>query len=265
MYPFISNLYHKKNQSKIEIKYSESVSKTDSDIISRELERARQYNQENSISITQLSEEELFELISIYEELLVIENDKIMGYIDIPKIDVSLPIYHGTSNETLENGCGHMFKSSLPVGGSSTHCVLTAHSGLANKKMFSDIDLLEIGDIIIIKVLGETLTYKVVNTKIVLPTQIEATKIIKDKDLLSLVTCTPFGINSHRLIVTSERVENLDKNNIINNQKNTITESTWKKEYESSLCNGMLMVVIICTIVILPIRHHSKIQHPTTK
>ena len=141
-----------------------------------------------------------------YEDLLNIAGNGIMGFVVIPKISVNLPIYHGTDTQTLAAGVGHLLGSSLPVGGSNTHAVLTAHSGMSSQKMFSDIDELKIGDLFYLEVLGETLAYQVDQIKTVLPEDTTYLQIGGDEDFCTLVTCTPFGINTHRLLVRGERV-----------------------------------------------------------
>jgi sortase A len=131
-----------------------------------------------------------------------------MGYIDIPVIDIEIPIYHYTNEDTLKKGAGHLFGSSLPVGGKGTHCVLSAHRGLPSAKLFSELNLVETGDAFYIHVLGKTLKYEVDQTMVVEPYQTESLAVSEGKDLVTLVTCTPYGVNSHRLLVRGTRIEN---------------------------------------------------------
>ena len=145
-----------------------------------------------------------------YLEVLNINNN-IMGYITIPKISLKLPIYHGTSSEVLEKGIGHIETTALPIGGTSRHSVLTGHRGLPTARLFSDLDKLEIGDYIYINILDEILTYEVYDLEVIEPTEIEHLRPIKNRDLITLVTCTPYGINTHRLLVHTERVNNTEK------------------------------------------------------
>jgi sortase A len=131
-----------------------------------------------------------------------------MGYIDIPVIDIEIPIYHYTNEDTLKKGAGHLFGSSLPVGGKGTHCVLSAHRGLPSAKLFSELNLVETGDAFYIHVLGKTLKYEVDQTMVVEPYQTESLAVSEGKDLVTLVTCTPYGINTHRMLIRGHRVEN---------------------------------------------------------
>ena len=143
-----------------------------------------------------------------YENLLNINNDGMIGYITIDKIKVELPIYHGTSEEVLSKSVGHLEGSSLPVGGIGTHSVLSAHRGLPSSKLFTDLDKLEIGDIFTINILNQMLTYEIDKITIVKPNEIEGLKIEEGKDYITLLTCTPYGINTHRLLVRGTRIEN---------------------------------------------------------
>ncbi len=145
-----------------------------------------------------------------YEKLLNISGDGVMGYMEIPSIKVTLPISHGTSDEILEKGVGHVDWSSLPVGGKSTHCVLSSHRGLPSAKLFTDLDKLELGDTFMLCILDEVLTYKVDQILIVKPEETEALSITEGEDYCTLVTCTPYGINTHRLLVRGHRIDNED-------------------------------------------------------
>lgn len=145
-----------------------------------------------------------------YENLLNISGDGVMGYMEIPSIKVTLPISHGTSDEVLERGVGHVDWSSLPVGGKSTHCVLSSHRGLPSAKLFTDLDKLELGDTFMLFILDEVLTYKVDQILIVKPEETEALSITEGEDYCTLATCTPYGINTHRLLVRGHRIDNED-------------------------------------------------------
>lgn len=144
-----------------------------------------------------------------YEQLLNVAGDGILGHISIPKIEVSLPIYHGTDESVLQKGAGHLAGSSLPVGGAGTHCVLSAHRGLPSSKLFTDLDQMEVRDIFILQVLDETLIYEVDQIKVVKPEEMEYLAINEEKDYCTLLTCTPYGINTHRLLVRGHRVKNV--------------------------------------------------------
>jgi sortase A len=142
-----------------------------------------------------------------YNSLLNFDGSGIMGYLEIPKIKVRLTIYHGTDEPTLENGVGHLEGTSLPIGGNSTHCVLSGHRGLPSAKLFTDLDKLENGDLFYIYILGETHAYEVDQVLVVEPTQVESLKITPEQDYVTLLTCTPYGVNSHRLLVRGHRTE----------------------------------------------------------
>lgn len=142
-----------------------------------------------------------------YAKQLTYQHDPMMSWVDIPSINVSLPIYHGTTEDTLMNGVGHLEGTSLPVGGVSTHCVLTAHSGMAGATMFDDIRMLQDGDIVLLHTMDETLAYKVIGRETVLPDEMDSLKVQEGRDLVTLVTCTPYGVNDHRLLVHCERTE----------------------------------------------------------
>ena len=146
-----------------------------------------------------------------YNGLLNVTGNGMMGAIEIPKIDVHLPIFHGTSDEVLNRAVGHVQGSSLPVGGENTRCILTGHSGLANAKLFTRLDELVVGDYIYLNVLDQILAYQVSDVQVIEPEEVDKVQIIPEKDLVSLITCTPFGINSHRLVVTGERVDYIEE------------------------------------------------------
>jgi sortase A len=154
--------------------------------------------------VAQMSDDE-------YNETLNILGNGLMGYIDIPTIDCTLPIYHGTDETVLQSGAGHIEGSSLPVGGESTHCVILAHRGLPSAKLFSALDKVTVGDTFTLNTLNEVLTYEVDQIKIVLPEEVDDLRIVDGKDYCTLVTCTPYGVNTHRLLVRGHRVENTEE------------------------------------------------------
>lgn len=206
LYPTLSDYWNSFHQSRAIANYAESVAQLDDKQYDEILESAREYNSSliQRAGILSLSEEELEE----YNRQLNVSDDGIMGYIEIPSIDVHLPIYHGTEDTVLQVAVGHIEGSSLPVGGVGTHAVLSGHRGLPSAKLFTDLDELVVGDTFIFRILDETLTYEVDQILIVEPQEIEALMIDPEKDLCTLVTCTPYGINSHRLLVRGHRVEN---------------------------------------------------------
>lgn len=203
LYPTLSEYVNSRVRRHTISDYLTEVEEMGDDVYARMLEDARDYNTQPSVSPTTIAPSRR----ELYQSLLNHDGRGIMGYIEIPKIDVNLPIYHGTSEKVLQVGAGHLEGSSLPVGGESTHCVLSGHRGLPSAKLFTDIDQLEAGDTFMLHVLNETLTYEVDQILVVLPDETDALKIVEGEDYCTLVTCTPYGINSHRLLVRGHRVE----------------------------------------------------------
>jgi sortase A len=206
LYPSVSDYWNSLHQTKAISEYNEAVSEMSSDEYNRVLSEARDYNSKlkpgnTNLTLTEAQRE-------IYNSMLNISKDGTMGYIEIPSINCTLPIYHGTSASVLEAGVGHIEGSSLPVGGESTHCVLSSHRGLPSAKLFSNLDKLTEGDIFILRTLDEVLTYEVDQILIVLPDDVSALTIESGKDYCTLVTCTPYGVNTHRLLVRGHRVPN---------------------------------------------------------
>ena len=208
LYPTVSNYWNSFHQSKTIASYAEKIAQMDESETEQIWERAVQFNRkllEHGNNNWKMSEEETRE----YEEILDISGTGIMGYIEIPSINVSLPIYHGVSHAVLQVAVGHLPGSGFPVGGAGTHCALSGHRGLPSAMLFTNLDKLAVGDIFILNVLDQTLTYEVDQISIVLPDDSTKLSIEKDQDLCTLITCTPYGINSHRLLVRGHRVENL--------------------------------------------------------
>ncbi|MBD9336067.1 MAG: class C sortase [[Ruminococcus] faecis] len=204
-YPFISNMVAQRHASQVVKDYETNVEEMDEEKIDAMKEAAKKYNEQLSNVVSVDDENENNEQGESYADLLDIGES--LGYITIPKIDVNLPIYNGTSQDVLSKGVGHMEQSSYPLGGESTHCVLTGHRGLPSAVLFTDLDKLEIGDEFYLHVLDEILAYKVDQIKVVEPNESGDLEIIDGKDYCTLVTCTPYAINSHRLLVRGERTE----------------------------------------------------------
>lgn len=206
LYPTVSDYWNSTRQSRAIVEYTQQVSDIEQTLYDQTWADAQAYNQAllSKEDRYELSEEEQAE----YDSLLDITGDGIMGYIEIPSIRCSLPICHGTDEDVLRNAVGHIEGTSLPVGGESTHCVLSGHRGLPSARLFTDLDELEAGDLFILRVLDEVLTYEVDQIKIVEPQELDALEIEEGKDYCTLVTCTPYGVNSHRLLVRGHRVEN---------------------------------------------------------
>lgn len=204
-YPFISNMVAQRHASQVVKDYETNVEEMDEEKIDAMKEAAKKYNEQLSNVVSVDDENENNEQGESYADLLNIGES--LGYITIPKIDVNLPIYNGTSQDVLSKGVGHMEQSSYPLGEESTHCVLTGHRGLPSAVLFTDLDKLEIGDEFYLHVLDEILAYKVDQIKVVEPNESGDLEIIDGKDYCTLVTCTPYAINSHRLLVRGERTE----------------------------------------------------------
>lgn len=206
LYPTVSDYWNSLHASQAVAAYAENVQSMEQQQYDDLLEKAREYNQELSSQTMDfyLTEEKRLD----YESQLNVGGTGIIGYIEIPVISISLPIYHGTSESVLQIAVGHLDWSSLPVGGDSTHCILSGHRGLPSAKLFTNLDEMNLGDTFVIRVLDEVLTYEVDQILIVEPTDTSALMIEQGKDLCTLMTCTPYGINSHRLLVRGHRIEN---------------------------------------------------------
>ena len=209
LYPSVSDYWNSFHQSRAIATYAEQVANIDNDIYAQLWEDARAYNQtlvgkENRFQITDEERE-------TYESLLNVGGNGIIGYIEIAKIGCSLPIYHGTDEGVLQIAVGHIEGTSLPTGGESTHCVVSGHRGLPSAKLFTDLDKLIPGDTFVLRVLDETMTYEVDQILIVEPHELDALQIEEGKDYCTLVTCTPYGINTHRLLVRGHRVANAEE------------------------------------------------------
>lgn len=204
LYPSISQYWNSKVQSKAVSNYNDSLIEMNEQDYSRYLTDAKDYNRRLASLNYPLLEAKS---IKGYESALNIQGNGIMGYISIDKIGVELPMYHGISDSVLSVAVGHIEGSSLPIGGESTHSALSAHRGLPNAKLFTNLDKLEIGDTFTLNILGDTLTYQVDQIKTVKPNEVNDLQIEEGKDFCTLVTCTPYGINTHRLLVRGERVK----------------------------------------------------------
>ena len=250
LYPMISTWYNERHQAEVHIHYQEKVEQVDNTKLIEAKELAVAYNQTilpGAQDEDSFSNEALLNAIEDYAGLLNLAGDGIMGYVEIPKIGVTLPIFHGTNNSSLERGVGHLLGSSLPVGGESTHSVLTAHSGMASQKMFSDLDRMKIGDVFYLDVLGERLAYQVDQIKTVLPYDTTYLQTEIGSDLCTLVTCTPFGVNTHRLLVRGTRIPYEEAEVIVEEKLETEepVKSTWEQQYLQGIIIGVSAVVIL--------------------
>lgn len=222
-YPLVSSLIERQYQKSAVATYQQAVQEKDNSEIKEIFQKANEYNsmlfQTNGAIIGNVNTEILSE--ESYQSLLNQGGTGIMGSIEIPKIGVDLPIYHGTENDVLSNGIGHLERTSLPIGGENTHCILTGHRGLPNSKLFTRLDELKENDLFYLNIFGEMLAYKVNQIEVIEPDEVEKLDIQDGKDLVSLITCTPYGLNTHRLVVTGERVSyekkvynNIEKNRL---------------------------------------------------
>ena len=239
LYPLVGELLSEKYHSDVETAYTAAIKDTDDAELTTQRQAAEQYNA--MLSGAAIAEGGASAPPLPYAEQLTVGG--VICYIDIPKINVYLPVQHGTGAETLEKSVGHVVGTSLPVGGSSTHAVLSAHSGLASSKLFSDIDQLAVGDTFYIHVLGDTLAYKVDSINTVLPTDTRLLQIEDGKDYVTLVTCTPFGVNTHRLLVRGHRVPYLPEQEATAAEE-TRAASSWTHHYLTGLAIGLGTVVV---------------------
>ena len=213
LYPSFSNWWNDQHQTKAIANYTDFVMTLKEEDYSDLWKSAEEYNKDlmtrsNSYLLTEEQQQR-------YEQELNAAGNGIMAVIDIPSIDVTMPIYHGTSDAVLQVAIGHIDWSSLPTGGASTHCVISGHRGLPSARLFTDLDQLTVGDFFMLNVLDQVLTYEVDQILIVLPDETDALLIEEGKDLCTLVTCTPYGVNSHRLLVRGHRVENMEEAQVV--------------------------------------------------
>lgn len=265
VYPIVSNLLYEKDQSQVLTQYNETVENTKQEELDAQWQAAQAYNEsllESEAFLTDPFNPELAldPTVEPYASLLNLEGDGIMGYLEIPAISLNLPVYHGTTADVLEKGVGHLQNSSLPVGGESTHTVLTGHTGLAGKRLFTDLSQVEVGDVFYLYILGRTLAYEVEAINIVEPDQTELLVVTPGQDQATLVTCYPYGINTHRLLVQGTRVpyeEAVEQQQT--GQPDRQTRSVWESEYQKAvlLCLAVYLP-LTAVVVILLLRRRSR-------
>ena len=257
LYPLISNLYENADHSEVIQSYQEDVNAMNNEQLQEELKKARRYN--DALHDLVLKEDPFttdFEMHNVdYQSLLNINRDGVMSYVEIPSIGVYLPIYHGTTDDVLNKGVGHIINTSLPIGGKSTHCVISAHSGSPSATLFTRLDELKEGDTFSLYTLGEKLSYEVDQIKTVLPHETDDFRIVEGEDYVTLVTCTPYGINTHRLLVRGHRIANeAIKENIVN-QENKVAPV----DITAYIIAFLLLIVIVATYLIFKkLRKNSK-------
>ena len=205
LYPSVSQYWNSKTQTRAVENYREILESLKPEDYQLYFEEAEAYNAALNALSSPLTD---YHTLTEYNKILNVKGNGIMGYITIPKIGIELPLYHGVSAEVLNVACGHIEGTSLPIGGENTHSVLSAHRGLPHAKMFTDLDKLELGDTFQIVILDRTFTYQVDQIKVVRPSEVDDIRIVQGEDLCTLITCTPYGVNSHRLLVRGTRIEN---------------------------------------------------------
>lgn len=245
VYPFFSNFLYERRQEEIIHDYQNTLESEDVSSLEEEHRKAVDYNdrlRDSKVLLTDPFVPDDTDLPNTreYQELLNLYGDGIMGYVEIPSISVLLPIYHGTSAEVLEKGVGHLEETSLPVGGKGTHTVLSAHTGLSDRRLFTDLELLEEGDTFYIRVLEEILAYRVDDIRIVEPQDISSLYIAQERDYVTLVTCTPYGVNSHRLLVRGNRIPYTEEEK---RAEEPVKEpSLWMRQYLTAVLTGMALL-----------------------
>ncbi len=262
LYPVISNLYNQRHQSEIVTAYEEVLQQADTQDLERIWELAVAYNK----AIVPGTAKEVYSQAALiaasedYDSQLNVSGNGIMGHIEIPQIRVNLPIYHGTGTDTLERGIGHLLGSSLPVGGTGTHAIITGHSGLASQKMFTDLEQLQEGDVFYLHVLNEVLAYQVFHKEAVLPHDTSKLGIVPDEDYCTLITCYPTGVNTHRLLVQGTRIP-YEKAEEIQQQVITIEEepvSNWESQYMLGVWLGIWLMLLAALVYILYLMFQRK-------
>ena len=251
LYPIVSNLFMSVFQTTAIQEYNYTVEQMEQERIEEILSEARVYNKQfkNTIVVDPFSQEAENNVNSEYNEVLNI--DGTMGYIEIPKIEVNLPIFHGVSEEVLKRGVGHIETTPLPIGGEGNHSVLSAHRGLPSAKLFTDLDKLEIGDIFTIKMLTEILVYEIDQIKVVEPTDTQYLQSEYGEDYITLITCTPYAVNTHRLLVRGKRIDT-DK------YLATINNNELDNEKESS--NYLFILIIVVFVILIVVFIFKKLK-----
>lgn len=253
LYPFISNYIFENRADGVIETVEAAAENANKEEYTQAIQEAREYNESLLDGHIKLKdpfvEETLEEDTAEYNSLLNMTDDGVMGFIEIPSIDVSLPIYHGTSEEILEIGTGHLQGTSLPIGGESTHSVITGHTGLSRAKLFTDLTELEKGDIFLLSVMGEKLAYKVDQIKVVLPSEMNDLDIERGKDYCTLITCTPYGVNTHRLLVRGSRTDYKEATDKPFQKKKV--QSKWMEEYSKSIIIAAVFFIILMVFLLI--------------
>lgn len=263
-YPFISNYMFEKSAGSTIKSYEKQAKTYDQNQKEQAFREAEEYNKDLIKSAVQLTDPFKVKKSNgetlIYNNILNIDHSGVMGYLEIPSISVNLPIYHGTDAEILERGVGHLAASSIPVGGKSTHSVLTGHTGLSSAKLFTDLTEMKKEDLFFIHVLDRTLAYKVDQISVVRPEDTRKLQIVKGKDYVTLVTCTPYGVNDHRLLVRGVRTKYVKKQRSSIRPRNQ--DSQWMRTYKKAIAIGLMIVTALILLgKVFQKLHRKKTEH----
>lgn len=261
VYPLVANYVNDKYQSVVRTDYAREIEEMDTSTLDAARAAAQAYN--DNLSPLRYNKEAV-QLASVdYDSLLNLNGSGIMGYVEIPKLNVNLPIYHGTGEQVLEKGVGHLTGSSLPIGGEGCHPILTGHSGVAGKRLFSDLDQLHAGDVFYLHILGDTLAYQVAEINQVLPYETDLLSPVAGEDLCTLVTCYPYGVNSHRLLVRGSRIPYTEAVEIEERAEDEPVKSTWQEQYRLGLMigGGAAVVAVAAGLVIAWLRKKRRARH----
>lgn len=261
LYPVVSNMIFQKGQEELITYYENQIKEIPAEEINTMLDDCRKYNQElltSKVKLTDPFDDKLSELEEHpYIDLLNENGDGSMGFIEIPSINCRLVVYHYTDADVLAKGIGHLHGTSLPVGGKGSHSVLSGHTGTADKEFFTNLDQLNEGDVFYLHILDETLAYMVDSISVVLPNETEGLYIDSERDLVTLVTCTPYGINSHRLLVRGTRVDYEEALTIESETSNVIV-NTWMSQYILAVLMGIGISIVVVILILVGYRHVSK-------
>lgn len=263
-YPFISNYMFEKSAGSTIESYKKQSKTYDQKQKEKALKEAKEYNQDLTRSTVQLTDPFIAKKSDgetmVYNNILNLDQSGVMGYLEIPCISVNLPIYHGTDAEILERGVGHLAASSLPIGGKSTHSILTGHTGLSSAKLFTDLTEMKKEDLFFIHVLDRTLAYKVDQISVVRPEDTKKLQIVKGKDYVTLVTCTPYGVNDHRLLVRGVRTKYAKKQRSSIRPRNQ--DSQWMRTYKKAIAIGLMIVTALILLrKVFQKFHRKKTEH----
>ena len=257
LYPTFSDAWNQYRNAKLINTYETAVNDLPDKDYDRLWKEAKRYNREHTVNtfVDAFDEKGDYILSDAYKKILDPDGEGLMGSIEIPKIQARIAIYHGISDDVLEKGAGHVEGTSLPVGGKSTHAVLAAHRGLPSAKLFTDLDQVEIGDIFFLHILGKTLAYKVDQIKTVLPSETEDLDIIKGEDHVTLLTCTPYGVNTHRLLVRGPRTKYVENKTEIND---TVPQKLAQADPKKIMEIGLVVFAISVILLLIVIRYRDR-------